>query len=494
MNTLCKTEFVRHGGTIVIPIKKEKDLSGVIGAIERDYGLPEGRIGSDFKGDFKEGLLLYGPGGEKVFLLGLGDKVLSANVIGAFRFFSFGQKGRIGSSVCVDFIHSNAENTSAAICWAVNGLMLGVYKIGMYKSENGEKHPLMTDESQLTVMATMALEDTERAVAKGLATAGTQRSMMDLVNAAPNYKTPTYLSESAKVSGEAYGYKVTVFDRKQCVAHGLHALVSVNDGSDHEPAFIIMEYQPKGKTEGLPKIGLVGKGVTFDTGGINIKPSANLWLMKSDMGGAAAVMGAMELTAKLQTPVHLIAIVAATENMTDGKSTKPGSVIQSFSGKTIEVIDTDAEGRLVLADGLAYMQKHYAPDVMIDLATLTGSIVSTLGYNGAGLFTNDEALGKQLLQAGETTGERLWNMPMWDIYGEDMKSDVADISNLSSKPVAGAITAAKFLENFIDGHKRWAHLDIAGMALSNSELGAQRTATGYGVRLLVEFIEGFEGV
>ena len=212
-------------------------------------------------------------------------------------------------------------------------------------------------------------------------------------------------------------------------------------------------------------------------------------LMKSDMGGAAAVLGTMELAAKLGLPVHLVGIVPSTENMVDGLGTKPGDVIQSYLGKTIEVIDTDAEGRLILADGLSYLKKNFNPDSIIDLATLTGSIVATLGYNAAGLFSNDDALAASLSKAGDISGERLWRLPIWEIYMDDMKSDVADISNLTSKPMAGAITAAKFLELFIDGHTSWAHLDIAGMALISNELGNSRVATAYGVRLLIEFLE-----
>ena len=294
------------------------------------------------------------------------------------------------------------------------------------------------------------------------------------------------MADWAVESGKKNGFSTTIFDKKQCEEAGLKALLSVNDGSRHEPRFIIMEYKsPDAKTS----VGLVGKGVTFDTGGISIKPSNNMHLMKSDMGGAAAVLGAMELTARLKLPIHLIGIVPSTENMVDGNATKPGDVIGSYAGKTIEVIDTDAEGRLILADGLAYMVKNFKPDTVIDLATLTGSIVAALGYNAAGMFTNSDALATHLLNAGTETGEKLWRMPMWDAYFEDMKSDVADVANLSSKPVAGSITAAKFLEFFTDKHPNWAHLDIAGVALASSELGSHRTATAYGVRLLTAFLE-----
>ena len=318
--------------------------------------------------------------------------------------------------------------------------------------------------------------------------AETQMKIMDLVNAAPNYKTPQYLADWATESGKKHNFSVKALDKKECIETGLKALLSVNAGSEHEPRFIIMEYKHPDATK---TVGLVGKGVTFDTGGISIKPSNNMYLMKSDMGGAAAVLGTMELVAKLKLPINLIGIVPSTENMVDGAGTRPGDVIDSYSGKTIEVIDTDAEGRLILADGLAYMKKNYNPDVMIDLATLTGNVVTSLGFNAAGLFSNNDELAAALSKAGDETGERLWRMPIWDAYFDDMKSDVADIANLSSKPVAGAITAAKFLEFFIDNHTSWAHLDIAAMAIVASELGSHRTATAYGVRLLTEFVDAY---
>ena len=214
-------------------------------------------------------------------------------------------------------------------------------------------------------------------------------------------------------------------------------------------------------------------------------------LMKSDMGGAATVLGVMELAAKLKLPFNIVGIVPATENMVDGAATKPGDVINSYLGKTIEVIDTDAEGRLILADGLAYLKKNYVVDAIIDIATLTGSVINTLGTYAAGLFSNNDALANTLLKAGEKTGERLWRLPLWDLYGEDIKSDVADVMNMPSKPQAGAVYAAKFLEIFIDGHTCWAHLDIAGMALANNETGSHRLATGFGIQLLLETLSQF---
>jgi leucyl aminopeptidase len=232
----------------------------------------------------------------------------------------------------------------------------------------------------------------------------------------------------------------------------------------------------------------VGKGVTFDTGGLSIKPSTSMHLMKSDMGGAAAVLGTLEVVAKLNLPIHVVGIVPATENSVDSRSTKPGDVITSYSGKTIEIIDTDAEGRVILADGLAYMVRHFQPDVLIDLATLTGSVIAALGLHAGGMFTQNDALATQLTQAADQTGERLWRMPLWDVYKEDIKSDVADVKNFSGKPVAGSISAAKFLEVFTENHPAWAHLDIAGMAFADTEFGSQKNATGFGIRLLIAYL------
>lgn len=249
---------------------------------------------------------------------------------------------------------------------------------------------------------------------------------------------------------------------------------------------IVTEYSPENYEK---TVVLVGKGVTFDTGGISIKNSANMHLMKSDMGGAAAVLGAVELAARLQLPVHVVGIIPSTENCVDGASTKPGDVIDSYSGKTIEVIDTDAEGRLILADGLSYALKNYKPDVLLDLATLTGSVVQTLGYSAAGLFTANDTLAAQLAEAGDRTGERLWRLPLWDEYQDEVKSDVAEVRNYHGKPIAGAIVAAKFLEVFTEEHPAWAHLDIAGTAFGDLEFAPNRAGTAYGVRLLVEFLQ-----
>ena len=246
-----------------------------------------------------------------------------------------------------------------------------------------------------------------------------------------------------------------------------------------------MEYNPANAKK---HIGLVGKGITFDTGGLNIK-TAGMVQMKCDMAGAGAVLGAMQLIADLQLPYQVTAIVPACENSVDATSFLPSDVINSYSGHTIEIIDTDAEGRLILADGLSYLIKNYKPETVLDLATLTGSVVGTLGYECAGLFTNNEDLSKKLQNTGSQIGEKLWQLPLWDDYKGDIDSEIADVKNYSGKPVAGAISAAKFLEFFTEKHSSWAHLDIAGVAFGDSEFAKTKHATAYGVHLITKFIE-----
>jgi leucyl aminopeptidase len=376
-------------------------------------------------------------------------------------------------------------------------MMLGLYELGLYKSEVPTSgHGFTRGAASLLIRVPEELLDNcTVAVERAVALAETQMQVMDLVNAPSNKLVPRDLEDWAIASGKMYGYKVTTFDPKAMEALGLHALLAVNRGSVNPPVFLVMEYKPQITTPGqvLPTVGLVGKGVTFDTGGISIKPSANMHFMKSDMAGAGAVLGAMEAAAKLQLPIHLVGVVPATENNVDAKAINPGDVIGSYAGKTIEVIDTDAEGRLILADGLAYCNSNYQPDYLIDLATLTGSAVQTFGYTCAALFSTSEALTQQLRQTGDACGERVWPLPLWEAYASDIKSDVADLKNYHGKPVAGAIVAAKFLEVFTAGHSRWAHLDMAGLGIADGEFSSMRSATAWGVRLITDFLRKLEG-
>lgn len=444
----------------------------------------------DFKGEAGEVHTLY-IDQRRVTLLGLGEHSSPNDLARSFRVLSHKHSGKLAPTLLLDLSYCEQVD-EMLVETAVCGLLLGTYRIGKYKSDQpDEAHPLTGEDSSLTIIAPLSDEEVQKAANRGAALAHTQMSIMDLVNAPSNKKPPQALADWAVASGQQYGYQVEAMDKARIRELGLHALLAVNQGSPTPPYFIVMEYRPEGD-DVLPRVGLVGKGVTFDAGGVSIKSSTNMHFMKSDMGGAAAVLGTMEMAAKLQLPVHLIGIVPTTDNSIDANAIKPSDVIDSYSGKTIEIIDTDAEGRLILADGIAYMLRHFQPETLIDLATLTGSAVRTFGYHAGALFSNNDQLADQLLQTSQTTGERLWRLPIWDVYKEDLKSDVADVRNYSGRPLAGAIGAAKFLETFINDHPRWAHMDIAGVAFGDTEFSVQKSASAFGVRLLVHFLENLE--
>ncbi len=364
---------------------------------------------------------------------------------------------------------------------AISGLVLGTYKLGHYKKDN-EVHSLSKEDFNLTIIS---ISDIKSAVEKGIKIASAQLQTYKLVDLPSNKVTPSYLSNWAITTGNKYDFSVEVFDRAKSNAFGLHAFLAVGQGSAQEPQFIIMDYHP---ADAKKHVGLVGKGITFDTGGLNIKV-AGMVQMKCDMAGGAAVLGAMQLIADLKLPYRVTAIVPACENSVDAKSFVPSDVIQSYHGSSIEIIDTDAEGRLILADGLSYLIKNYNPETVIDIATLTGSSVATLGYECGALFTNNDDLSKKLQESGDAIGERLWQLPLWDVYKSDIESEIADVKNYSGKPVAGAISAAKFLEHFTDNHSTWAHLDVAGVSFVDDEFAKTKHASAFGVHLITKFIE-----
>ncbi len=477
---------------IVYALIKDDTLSKQLSNIAKQYKVAAALLENDFKAAHKEVVSFYAnkKGEEqKIYLVGLGEKAGFAEVLSAFRSFIFQKKSKIGAHIAIDISVWSKKNLEIKWVDAIaNGITLGRYDIGLYKTDKKEAPIFISGDAKVDILTPLAKDSQlQAALNQGIRTAETQLRIFDLVNAPGNKKTPTQLAKWAEKSGKEYGFKTTILDKKDLEKEKLGALLSVNRGSSEEPVLIVMEYKPKGE-KNLPKIGLIGKGVTFDTGGISIKPSTNMHQMKSDMGGAAAVLGTMELVAKLGLQVHLIGIVPSTENCVDGKSTKPGDVITSYSGRTIEIIDTDAEGRLILSDAITYMVKHFEPDTMIDLATLTGSIIATLGFAAAGMFTNNDELANDVQALGYRCGEKVWRMPLWDVYKDDISSDVADLRNFSGKPMAGAISAAKFLEVFTNNHTAWMHLDIAGVAFTDGEFANQKSATAYGIRLLSEYV------
>jgi leucyl aminopeptidase len=492
MHFTVQHQLIASPEVLIIPVPKTDGLDEILALIARKTHVPAKHLQDDFKAGAKDVHTIYFNENEeskRLILLGLSEKPGTLDVLTAFRSLVFKRKSTLPNQLGISFLHKNSpENPCAWIEAAVNGMLLGFYEIGLYKTQEKTESPKHYEDIDVAVFLPEDFaQAAQAAIRKGVELARTQLQIFDLVNAPANKKTPQTLADWALKSGKQHGYKVKVFDKEEIESLGLHALLAVNRGSENPPTFIVMEYKPEGKI--VKKIGLVGKGVTFDTGGLSIKPSSNMHYMKTDMGGAAAVMGTMEMVAKLRLPIHLLTVVPATENSVDAYSIKPGDVIGSYNGKTIEVIDTDAEGRLILADGLSYTARQFKPDVLIDLATLTGSCIRTLGTYAGGLFSNNDELVAQLLKSSENTGERLWRLPLWDDYNREIKSDVADVKNFSGNPTAGAITAAKFLEMFIENHTSWAHMDIAGVAVSDSEFSSQKSATAFGVRLLIDYLQ-----
>lgn len=309
-----------------------------------------------------------------------------------------------------------------------------------------------------------------------------------LVSEPPNVLYPETMAEQASQLSKL-GIKVEVFGEKKMEALGMGALLGVGQGSIRESQLVVMQWQGGDKED--PPLAFVGKGVTFDTGGISIKPAANMDEMKADMGGAGVVMGLMKALAGRKAPVNAVGIIGITENMPSGAAQRPGDIVTTMSGQTIEVLNTDAEGRLVLADALWYTQDRFKPKFMVDLATLTGAIVVSLGGEYAGLFSNNDELAERLSAASEKTEEKLWRFPLHDSYDKDINSDVADVKNIGSGRGAGSIIAAQFLQRFVN-KMPWAHLDIAGVAWSSKELPlSEKGATAFGVRLLDRFVHDY---
>ena len=446
---------------------------------------------SDFKGNVGDNLPIY-VAGRRHLLLGVGAAATFSDIQKSFKLLMSRWSKLLKGNILVNWLSGDVpESFEVATEAAVSGFYQGSYRAGKYKSEESGAEivdPITFMQSVQMCVPEVALDSCRIAVEHGEIIAQTQLRIMDLVNAPSNYLRPADLGSWAIASAQQYAYKAEAWGQVQIENAGMKALLAVNQGSAEPAAFIVSRYEPEVAGD-YPLVALVGKGVTFDTGGISIKPSSNMHYMKTDMGGAAAVLGTLEAAARLKLPVRLVAVVPATENCVDARAVKPGDVIGSFAGKTIEVIDTDAEGRLILADALSYTVRELKPNVIIDLATLTGSAVRTFGYAAAALFTNNDQLADQLYAAGWQCGERLWRLPLWDVYKDDIKSDVADLRNFSGKPTAGAISAAKFLEVFTDNHPSWAHLDIAGVAYAEGNGNGGKLASAYGIRLLIAYLE-----
>ncbi len=368
------------------------------------------------------------------------------------------------------------------IAWKVLQTVLvamdSTYRFDRLKSKRDEeKKPL----GKLTLMVERSQSNRSEAVLKqALAIAEGVKLTKDLGNLPPNICTPGYLAEQASQIAKKHNLKAEVLEQKDMEKLGMGSLLSVARGSNQPPKLIVLQYSGAAKKQ--KPVVLVGKGVTFDTGGISIKPAAEMDEMKFDMCGAASVLGSIKAAAQMRLPLNVVGIIPTTENMPSGNASRPGDIVTSMSGQTIEILNTDAEGRLILCDALTYAERFH-PAVVIDIATLTGSCVIALGHVASGLFSSDEVLARELLNAGEYAHDRAWQMPLWDDYQEQLKSNFADMANIGGRP-AGSITAACFLARFTKKYS-WAHLDIAGTAWKS---GKEKGATGRPVPLLSQFL------
>ncbi|RDD30448.1 leucyl aminopeptidase [Prosthecochloris sp. ZM] len=486
-------------GLLVLPFSVKslkKDAPKVLGAL----GLND-RALKDFKAAAGDTLLFY-PGGagvkaSRVLLLGIGEGAATED----YR--------KAGTSVARQAatyeVQSVAVDASSIVEWSARSalslediaelltgsILNATYRFDRLKSGKMEKDKKKKKASYEGISRLIfrvnagSINDVEKGTVSGMVIAESQGVARDLVNLPGNLLNAVDIARYASESAEKHGYTATVFDKDAIDHLGMGGLMAVNKGSKEPPTFTILDYNPGEKSKGT--VALVGKGVTFDSGGISIKPANGMDEMKCDMAGAAVVIATVEAAARLGLEYRILGFIPSTDNMPGGAAQKPGDVITTYSGITVEVGNTDAEGRLILADALSYAIETYKPDTIIDLATLTGACIVALGYGVAGMFSNDDNLAAALYDAGQVSGEKVWRLPLWDEYDELIKSEVADVHNTGGRG-AGTITAAKFLQNFIGDHKHWAHIDIAGPAFSGKAGAKAHGGTGFGVSLLLDFL------
>jgi leucyl aminopeptidase len=390
-----------------------------------------------------------------------------------------------GASRLVFLVREDDRAPAAAEALA-EGLLLADFEAEKYRTEKSPRREIR--EAALAGWPEPARAEIDRAIERGRIIAGAQNFTRELANEPSNELTPAILAARAEQMAREVGLGVEILDEPAIAALGMGALLGVARGSAEPPRVIVLRYDPPAARAGAPVVGLVGKAITFDTGGISIKPSKGMEKMKYDMAGGAAMLGAMRAIAQLKPPVKVIAVVPSTENMPGGRAQKPGDVVKAMSGKTIEVLNTDAEGRLILADALAYAQKLGCTH-LVDAATLTGAIVVALSTLNTGVFGTDEAFTARFLESAREAGERMWRMPLDDDYRDMIKGTIADIQNIGSGEGGGAIVAAMFLKEFVE-ERPWIHLDIAGTAwFDDAKPWSAKGATGVPVRSLVEFLE-----
>jgi leucyl aminopeptidase len=444
-------------------------------------GLQRALAQGDLPGRLGSTLLLRAVAGiqaERVLLVGLGEKAKFAE--GPYR-----EAVRAATNALKDtgakqaiFGLSDIKVGRRAADWNIRHAVLGVrealYRFDQMKSAKAPPAPALAH------VALLCAAQARAALKEAIATADGVELARTLGNLPSNHCTPTYLAEVATKMAKEHRLDVEVFDRKDIERLGMGSFVSVTRGSREAPKFIVLRHDG-GPKKAKPVV-LVGKGITFDTGGISLKPAAEMDEMKYDMSGAGSVLGAMRALAGMKARVNVIGLVPACENMPGGLATKPGDIVKALDGQTIEILNTDAEGRLILCDAIAYA-KRFEPEAVVDIATLTGACVIALGHVATGLFANDQKLADRILEAADDAWDRTWQMPLWDEYQEQLRSNFADMANIGGRP-AGSVTAACFLSRFAK-QLRWAHLDIAGTAWKS---GRDKGSTGRPVPLLVRFV------
>ena len=451
----------------------------------------------DFKGKKGELGVLYGPPAHpisRVLLCGLGslDQLTFAEKLDCLR-NALGQAVAQGRKLGLESLAISAdsltrlhEDGARVLTEASCAALLALWRNNRFKSPE-ERNKQDVDPRWLAFLCPEdGVPDSLRLpVRAGEHMAEAVMLARNLANAPANALTPEDFADKAASIARRHGMTFEALDRNEIEEMGMGAFAAVAAGSIHDPRLVILEHAPAGHEQDAPLV-VVGKGITFDSGGICIKPSAGMWEMKGDMGGAAAVLGLFEALGRLETPRRVIGLMACAENMPDARATRPGDVVTTLSGKTVEIVNTDAEGRLVLCDTLTYAQKRWEPALMVDIATLTGACVVALGDDVAGLFCADATLAEHIRSLGELAGEPFWPLPLWDRYFENLKSETADFANSGTRS-GGASSAAAFLKQFVRPELSWAHLDIAGPAfITKAGPNCPAGATGFAVRTLIE--------
>ena len=483
-NTLAAAK----SGCVAVAVFENKTLSEAARALDANGDIGAAVKSGDISGKPGSTLLLRGVAGvaaARVLLVGMGvaDAVSEKNFAGAVNaalkaFASLGAQDAI--------IALPLENVKGRdLAWAVRAMVVAANEAEFRSdAQKSKKDPAIAGVRKLTVAVPQIGPQTKALLTQSNAIANGMNLTRELGNLSPNVCTPTYLATVAKQLAGDFGFDVEVLERKQLEALKMGSFLSVTRGSDEAPKFIVLKHNG-GKKNEAPVV-LIGKGITFDTGGISLKPGANMDEMKYDMCGAGSVLGTFRAIGEMGLKLNVVGIVAACENMPSGRATKPGDIVTAMNGLTIEILNTDAEGRLVLADALTYAER-FKPAAVVDIATLTGACIVSLGHHTSGLFTRHDdahdALAQQLLDAGKQSGDPAWRLPIGEQYNEQLKSNFADLANIGT-PGGASITAACFLENFTRNYA-WAHLDIAGTAWKS---GAAKGATGRPVPLLTTFL------